>query len=136
MSRSRIQLSELKQLALTCYFNFEMYFQLISCINYELRAMCFIKKTILQSAIQMESPQASKNDENITTILLEISMTDSCIDYHTLTKYQFSFGHCYLKQEKACSSDHQFLLWMCPGRKALASTVTLKFVCIHFENSG
>lgn len=134
MSWSRIQLSELKQLVLTCYFNFEMYFQLISCINYELRAMCFIKKTTLQSqsAIQMKSPQASKNDENIITILLELSMTDSCIDYHTLTKYQFSFGHCYLKQEKACSSGHQFLLWMSLGRKALASTVTLKFVCIHF----
>lgn len=81
-------------------------------------------------------PKVSKNDQNITTVFLEFSRTDSCIDYHTSTRYQFSFGHCCLKQEKACSSDHRSLLWMCPGRKALASTVTLKSVCIHYENSG
>lgn len=59
VSGSRIQLSELKQLALTCCFNSEMRFQLTTCINHDLRAMCFIKKTVFQSqsAIQMESPQ-------------------------------------------------------------------------------
>lgn len=74
--------------------------------------------------------------ENIATLSLELSVTDFCINHQHFTRYQFSFGHCCLKQEKACSSVHQFLLWMCPGRKALASTVTLKYVCIHSESSG
>lgn len=81
------------------------------------------------------SPELSRNDQNITITILVFSMTNSCVDYYTFTRFQFSFGYCCLKLEKACSSGHQFLLWMCPGRKALASTVTLKFVYIHSENS-
>lgn len=139
MFRSRVQLSELKQFALTCCFTSETRFQLLSCINHELKAMSFTKERVFQSQsfIQMESPpKVSKNDQNITTVFLEFSRTDSCIDNYTSTRYQFSFGHCCLKQEKACSSGHQSLLWMYPGRKALESTVTLKFVYIRSENSG
>lgn len=138
MSGSQIQLSELKQLAPTCCFNSETYFQLISCINHESRAMCFTMKTVFQSwsVIQVETPKIKQEWLNITSMILVFSMTNSCIDYYTFTRCQFSFGYCCLKQEKACSSGHRFLLWMCPGRKALASTVTLKFVYIHSENSG